>query len=330
MRQADYLTIANYSALGEIPLLVVPAARYGRTSVRIQSVVVGVDEEGSLPPVSAADFDLLLTVVPHPPAPWVGVGNGRYDTMIAMLSKNVRDFPLAASILCQTLRLSELLPFAEALLAESFAYSTLLGGGGFFAWLAKRPVLPAPTAEPVELVQMERDADTVTLTLNHPCGRNAMTAGMRDALYTALANTLDDPSAPEVVLKAAGKCFSTGGDIAEFGTMRDLAVAHVARTLHANARMCHALGNRLQVIFHGACIGSGLEVPAAAARRLAREGAYFQLPELRMGLIPGAGGTVSVARAIGRHRTAWMVLMGARINAARALEWGLIHQVLPR
>jgi enoyl-CoA hydratase/carnithine racemase len=49
-----------------------------------------------------------------------------------------------------------------------------------------------------------------------------------------------------------------------------------------------------------------------------------------MGLIPGAGGTVSVARAIGRHRTAWMVLSGARINVARALEWGLVHQVLPQ
>jgi enoyl-CoA hydratase/carnithine racemase len=242
----------------------------------------------------------------------------------------VRDCPLAATILCQTLKLSEALPFAEALLVESFAYSTLLGGGEFSVWLAKRPKCATPGPEPAELVRMERDEDTVTLTLNNPPGRNAMTAAMRDALYTALANALDDPSIPRVVLKGAGKCFSTGGDLAEFGSARDLAVAHVARTLHANARMCHDLGDRLEVIFHGACIGSGLEVPAAAARRRAREGAYFQLPELRMGLIPGAGGTVSVARAIGRHRTAWMVLSGARITTARALEWGLIHQVLPQ
>jgi hypothetical protein len=330
MRQVDYLTIADYSALGEVPLVVVPTARYRSTHVPIQSVVVGLDEAGGVPEVKPADFDLLLTVAPHPPAPWVGVMAGQCEAMVATLSQRVRDFPLAATILCQTLELSEALPFAEALLVESFAYSTLLGGGEFSAWLARRPTFAAPDPEPTELVQMVREEDTVTLTLNHPARRNAMTAAMRDALYTALANALDDPSAPKVVLKAAGKCFSVGGDLAEFGSARDLAVAHVARTLHANARMCHALGDRLQVIFHGACIGSGLEVPAAATRRLAREGAYFQLPELQMGLIPGAGGTVSVARAIGRHRTAWMVLSGARINAARALEWGLIHEVLPR
>jgi hypothetical protein len=330
MRQADHLTIADYSALGEVPLVAVPAARYSQTHLPIQSVVVGLDEAGVLPAVSPADFDLLLTVAPHPPAPWVGVRGGQWEATVATLSQRVRDFPLAATILCQTLRLSEDLPFAEALLAESFAYSTLLGGGEFSAWLACRPTSAAPGPEPTELVLAVHEADTVTLTLNDPVRRNAMTAAMRDALYTTLANALDDPSAPKVILTAAGKCFSIGGDLAEFASARDLAVAHVARTMHANARMCHALGDRLQVIFHGACIGSGLEVPAAAGRRLARAGAYFQLPELQMGLIPGAGGTVSVAHAIGRHRTAWMVLSGARINLARALEWGLIHQVVPR
>jgi hypothetical protein len=328
MRQADYLTVADYSALGEVPFVAVPAARYSPIHVPIQSVVAGVDEAGALPAVSLADFDLLLTVAPHPPAPWVGIRGGQCEAAVSMLAQKVRDFPLAATILCQTLDLSEKLPFAEALLVESFAYSTLLGGGEFSAWLSTRPRSEAPNPEPAELVQTVREADTVTLTLNNPAGRNAMTAAMRDALYAALANALDDPGAPRVVLKAAGKCFSTGGDLAEFGSARDLAVAHAARTLHANARMCHALGDRLEVILHGACIGSGLEVPTAAARRLARAGAYFQLPELRMGLIPGAGGTVSVARAIGRHRAAWMVLSGARINVTTALEWGLIHQVL--
>jgi hypothetical protein len=330
MRQADYLTIADYSALGEVPLLMVPAARYSQPHVPIQSVVVGLDEAGVLPAVSPADFDLLLTVASHPPAPWAGVRDGQWEATVATLSQRVRDFPLAATILCQTLHLSEDLPFTEAVLVESFAYSTLLGSREFSAWLTRRSTSAALDPEPTELVQTVREADTVTLTLNNPARRNAMTAALRDALYAALADALDDPSAPKVVLKAAGKCFSVGGDLAEFGSARDLAVAHAARTLHANARMCHALGDRLQVILHGACIGSGLEVPAAATRRLAREGAYFQLPELQMGLIPGAGGTVSVARAIGRHRTAWMVLSGARINVATALEWGLIHQALPR
>ena len=78
----------------------------------------------------------------------------------------------------------------------------------------------------------------------------------------------------------------------------------------------------------GARPAAPVAVPAAAARRLATQDAWFQLPELRMGLMPGAGGTASVARAIGRHRTAWMLLSGKRIDARLALAWGLIHGIV--
>jgi enoyl-CoA hydratase/carnithine racemase len=63
------------------------------------------------------------------------------------------------------------------------------------------------------------------------------------------------------------------------------------------------------------------------ARRLATPDLIVQLPELRMGLIPGAGGTVSLARAIGRHRLLWLVLGAFRIGADTALDWGLIHAI---
>ncbi|HVT34396.1 MAG TPA: enoyl-CoA hydratase/isomerase family protein, partial [Nevskiaceae bacterium] len=77
-----------------------------------------------------------------------------------------------------------------------------------------------------------------------------------------------------------------------------------------------------------ACIGSGAEFPAFAAHVTASEDAWFQLPELDFGLIPGAGGTVSIARRVGRQRTAWLVLSGKRIDAQRALDWGLVDRVL--
>ncbi len=79
---------------------------------------------------------------------------------------------------------------------------------------------------------------------------------------------------------------------------------------------------------HGACLGSGIELPAFAGRLSAHNKSFFQLPELPLGLIPGAGGTVSIARRIGRQRTAWMVLSGRRINSATALEWGLIDDII--
>jgi enoyl-CoA hydratase len=78
----------------------------------------------------------------------------------------------------------------------------------------------------------------------------------------------------------------------------------------------------------GACVGSGLEVAAFAARLTAAPDAWFQLPELAMGLIPGAGGCVSVPRRIGRRRTAALVLSGRRISARTALDWGLIDAIV--
>lgn len=327
MINPDPLDMADYSALGSTPCLIVEAGAFRRGSAPIQSVVIGIDPDGRLPAVDPGDFDLLLTGRCDPPAPWVGALSCAQSAR--MLMARIKAAPQAATILCQTLRLVEHLAFDEGLLVESLAYSTLLGGAEFASWRAKPRAIVAPTATTADLVRVEREVDLLTLVLNNPDGRNAMSAAMRDALYTALANALADPSRPEVRLMAAGRCFSTGGDLLEFGTARDLAAAHIVRTLHANARLCRDLGERLEVVFQGAAIGSGLEVPAAARRRSARPGAWFQLPELGMGLIPGAGGTVTLTRAIGRHRTAWMVLSGARVTLDRALSWGLVQRVLP-
>jgi enoyl-CoA hydratase/carnithine racemase len=78
---------------------------------------------------------------------------------------------------------------------------------------------------------------------------------------------------------------------------------------------------------HGACIGAGVELPAFAHRVTAAANSHFQLPELKMGLLPGAGGCVSLSRRIGRHRTALLCLTGRRINAATALAWGLVDDI---
>ena len=296
----------------------------------VQSVLIGVDTDGTLVCSAASAFDLLLTCAPDPPAPWVSIPAGRLGAQVESLAQVVRDYPVAATLLARTLRLTEVMPFAQALDVESLAYSTLLAGEEFRRWCAAQPARPAPPPPSGDLVSLARTDDHVTLTLNDPARDNAMTAGMRDALYGALINLLDDPSGPTVTLEGGGRCFSTGGHIPEFGSASDLARAHVVRTLHSCVRALHTLGHRASVHLHGACIGSGLEVPAAAHHRIAMPDAWFQLPELRMGLIPGAGGTVSVSRAIGRHRTAWMVLSGKRVSAQQGLAMGLIHAISQR
>lgn len=325
--EIDFLGADRFSALGDVPVLIVDATTWQPPVANIHAVCIGIDSEGALPEIDSGHFDLLLTTAPDAPKPWVSVLPGRLAAHAEDLAQTVRDRPMAATIMCRVLRLSEGLAFGPALEIESFAYSSLLGGSEFDRWRLSCAMQPIPAGEG-PMVLAERDADVVTLTLNHPNAQNAMTAAMRDALYSALANVLDDPTVPNMVLQGAGKCFSTGGALGEFGTATDLAQAHVVRTVRSCAALLDRLGPRATVRLHGACVGSGLEVPAAAARRIAAQDAWFQLPELRMGLIPGAGGTASVARAIGRHRTAWMLLSGKRIDARLALTWGLVHGIV--
>lgn len=326
--EPDTLNADAFSALGGAPVLVVDAATWQAPAVPIQSVVIGIDPAGALPAVDPAAFDVLVTAAAQARLPWVAMPDLEFARHVARLESAVRHCPVAATILCRVLRLAERLPFGDALHAESLAYSSLLGGSEFQRWLARRGASPRAGSSQAPLVQVDRHDERIAITLDHPASRNAMTAAMRDALCEALANALDDPTRPDVVLQGAGKCFSTGGDLAEFGTARDLAQAHVVRTLRSAAALLDRLGARASVRLHGACIGSGLEIAAAAHRRLATAGAWFQLPELAMGLIPGAGGTASVSRAIGRHRTAWLVLSGQRIGAETACKWGLIDAIM--
>ena len=322
----DFLTAERWSALGDAPVLVGDAAAPDWPEGPVDAVRIGVDLVGALPQVDAAQFDILLTVAEGAPSPWVTVSAGALDQDAARLKAVVHACPVAATTLVRTLRMGEGMAVDDALTLESLAYSTLLGGGEFRGWLGRRGEVAAVIGG--ALAQRRHDQRLI-LTLASPETRNAMTAAMRDALFEALANAMDDPSAPDVLVRAEGACFSTGGDLGEFGSAGDLAMAHIIRSRRSVARLMLALGERAAVHFHGAVIGSGLEAFAGAARRTAARDAWFQLPEVAMGLIPGAGGTLTVVRAIGRHRATWMMLSGQRVRAERALEWGLIHEIVP-
>jgi enoyl-CoA hydratase/carnithine racemase len=87
------------------------------------------------------------------------------------------------------------------------------------------------------------------------------------------------------------------------------------------------LGTRVTAHVHGACIGAGVEIPAFCARVHATPDAVFRLPEVAMGLIPGAGGTASLPRRIGRFRTNYLALSGFEIDANTAQRWGLVDLI---
>jgi enoyl-CoA hydratase len=273
------------------------------------------------------------------PCPVIGIGTASAaacDVIVAdqraaeAILGSVRRTPMAATVFVQLLRMLESLPLHDALLAESMAYASLQGGREYRAWLEgyRAPPPAAPDAGPAVL--LERSGDDLALTLNRPSNRNAMTVEMRDALCEALQLAVTDTSVLRLRIDARGKCFSTGGDLGEFGSAPDTATAHIVRSLALPGRLLAACNERATVAMHGACVGSGIEFPAFAGRIEAQADAWFQLPELKYGLIPGAGGCVSVTRRIGRQRTAWMVLSGQRIAARTALDWGLIDAIVDR
>jgi enoyl-CoA hydratase/carnithine racemase len=167
------------------------------------------------------------------------------------------------------------------------------------------------------------------ITLNRPERRNAYGRQLRDALADALRIALLDPEVERVVLDGAGPCFCAGGDLAEFGTTPDLATAHFVRTQGGAGLLLSALKDRVEVHLHGPCVGAGVELPAFAGAVIAAAGTTFRLPEVGMGLIPGAGGTVSIPRRIGRWRTLYLALTGRPLDAETALGWGLVDAVRP-
>jgi enoyl-CoA hydratase/carnithine racemase len=242
------------------------------------------------------------------------------------LLDTVRRRPIAAMALVQLLRHSERLSVHEALIAESLVYSTLQSGPEFDAWRRGREERPPPSSlEPAVLT--ERSGPTLTLTLNRPRRHNAFSADMRDGLAEALRVVVADPSIEEVVLRGAGPSFCSGGDLDEFGTFPDPATAHAVRSTRNPGRLLAACSERVRVHVHGACVGAGVELPAFTHRVVAARGAFFQLPEVGMGLVPGAGGTASLPRRIGRQRSAWLALSGERIDVETALAWGVVDEI---
>lgn len=255
---------------------------------------------------------------------------GSVPDTLAELRERCRRWPHASAVCDDVLRtLNPEAPALAGVLTESLAYSTLQAGPEFARWLAERG--PARVSEIGEPVQAERDGNALRIRFNRPGRHNAFSTDALAALLEALTVAQLDPSVDEVALSGNGPSFCSGGDLDEFGTFTDPASAHLARTRHSPALALEALTARLgrscRAEVHGQVLGSGLEMAAFCGRVVCRPDAVFGLPELGLGLIPGAGGTVSVTRRIGRWRTAYLVLSGRTIDAATALAWGLVDEI---
>jgi enoyl-CoA hydratase/carnithine racemase len=286
------------------------------------------------------DGEAAGTLNERPAVPLIGLGDAGHPLAASMdalveapasaegLVRSISAAPHAAAVAAQLLRNLRGVPMTQALPLESLGYAALQGSAEHAAWLAARTVATAARAPGRLLV--ERDAAVLHLTLDRAGARNAIDRALRDQLYDAFSLATLAGDIECVKLRARGAAFSIGGDLQEFGTTRDPATAHLIRSRTLPAIAIARCPAKFEVHVQGACIGAGIELAAFASRLTAEPDAWFQLPELAMGLIPGAGGCVSIPARIGRQRAALMILSGRRVNAPTALRWGLIDAIESR
>jgi Enoyl-CoA hydratase/isomerase len=279
--------------------------------------------------LASLPFVVIAVSAGQLPPPWLELADvalGPDDPTLAPIITTLEDHPVATTTLALLLRGQSRRTVADGLVAESAAYSVLQSGPEFARWRAARPVRPPGQSGP--RVRVEREAACLRVTLTRPDRRNALDAQMRDELLEGLGVAEADPSITTVEVRGDGPSFSAGGDLDEFGSRPDPASAHLIRLHRSVARAMADLGQRTTVVLHGAAVGSGIELAAFAGTVLAQADTQIALPEIALGLIPGAGGTVSLPLRIGRHRTAWLALSGHTIGAATALEWGLVDRLI--
>jgi enoyl-CoA hydratase/carnithine racemase len=187
------------------------------------------------------------------------------------------------------------------------------------------------TSDPGELVLYEKDGPVAWLTLNRPEALNAVSLAMRDLLWDYLQAVRDDPDVRIIALRGAGeRAFCAGADVKEFGTAPSYLAAREARIDRDLWGAMLESRKPFVAAIHGYALGAGCEMSLYCDLRVASEDTHFGLPEVNLGYIPSAGGTQTLPRTIPRGVAAGMIMTGEPIDAARALDLGLVHRVVPK
>lgn len=250
---------------------------------------------------------------------------------VEALRASAKVCPVAFATVAGVVRVTTRVDALEGLFVESVAYSLLQTGPEFGKWLAQNRSTERNRGRESSVVKVSREDHELRVVLDESERRNAYSRVMRDELRAALTVAVVDESIERVIVSGNGTNFSSGGDLAEFGEARSPIDAHFARSTDSVPRLlitlAERIGSGLEFRVHGSNVGAGVELAAFAGRLVAAPDSTFRLPEVSMGLIPGAGGTVSITRRVGRRRAARMMLSGLTIDAATALEWGLVDEV---
>ena len=182
-----------------------------------------------------------------------------------------------------------------------------------------------------ETIILSKSGDVAEIALNRPRVLNAYNMQMRDDMSQALEAVQDDPDVRCVLLRGEGdRAFCTGADLTEFGTAPSRVIARQVRWERDVWGQFLSLDKPIVAALHGYVIGSGIEMAMLCDIRIASEDSVFGLPEAALGMLPAAGGTQTIPRTVGRSRALEALLGNERMDAAKSLEIGLVHRVVPR
>jgi 2-oxoglutaroyl-CoA hydrolase len=174
-------------------------------------------------------------------------------------------------------------------------------------------------------VEREDGRGLATITLDDPAKMNRVPLAARGRLADAFAELADDDGVRFVVITGAGGNFTAGGDIGAFLEATPEQLSRLAWNVAAPERFPKPVIARIQ----GYCLGVGLELALACDFRVAADDVQLGLPEVGLGMIPGSGGTQRLARLVGLGRAKDVIMRRRRIDAADALAWGLVSEVVP-
>lgn len=174
------------------------------------------------------------------------------------------------------------------------------------------------------------EAGIALVTVNRPEKRNALSRAVIKELGAAFDRVADDPAIRAAIITGAGEAaFVAGADIGELAGLRPAEMRQFALDGQRVLRRLETAGKPSVAAINGLALGGGLELAMAATVRIAAENARLGLPEVKLGLICGFGGTQRLPRLVGRGRALWMLASGEPIDAAEALRIGLVNAVAP-
>ena len=181
-----------------------------------------------------------------------------------------------------------------------------------------------------DTILLEKKERIAFITLNRPEVFNAINDKMIFEFGEVVSDIHKDPSIRVVIITGGGKAFQAGADIGELSRMNPLQILNWNQRLVQNLNALESMRPPVIAAINGFALGGGLELALACTIRIASDKAKMGLPEVKIGIIPGAGGTQRLPRLVGKGMASEMILTGEMIDAQTAFRIGLVNKVVPQ